>query len=56
MNTFELINPNLIKKNYSKLEKARIIVLDGNSPIETIHEVIDIAVNCLVPGEFNFVF
>ncbi|XP_043476485.1 pseudouridine-metabolizing bifunctional protein C1861.05 [Leptopilina heterotoma] len=43
MDAFSEINVPLVKKNYSVLEKADLIVLDGNPPIETMSAILDIA-------------
>ncbi|XP_044578576.1 uncharacterized protein LOC123261130 isoform X1 [Cotesia glomerata] len=49
MDLLNSIEPNLVRDNRSGFEKAKLIVLDGNPSLETINEVIDIAVNCSVP-------
>lgn len=49
MNIFESIDVNFVKKNYSIIEAARLIVLDGNLPTKSISEVINIAVQCQIP-------
>ncbi|CAG5101623.1 Similar to psuG: Pseudouridine-5'-phosphate glycosidase (Roseobacter denitrificans (strain ATCC 33942 / OCh 114)), partial [Cotesia congregata] len=51
MDLLNSMEPNLVRDNRSGFEKAKLIVLDGNPSLETINEVIDIAVNCSVPGK-----
>lgn len=55
MDIFESIDVNLIRNNQSIIEQTQIIVLDGNPPMETMREVIDIAYNRLLPGKFNYI-
>ncbi|XP_015114276.1 pseudouridine-metabolizing bifunctional protein C1861.05 [Diachasma alloeum] len=49
MDIFDSIDVSLIHENRSALEQAQLIILDGNPPVDTIREVIDIAVNCQIP-------
>ncbi|KAF7998596.1 hypothetical protein HCN44_011004 [Aphidius gifuensis] len=49
MDIFKSIDADFVKKNYSRIEAARLVVLDGNLPTESISEVINIAVQCQVP-------
>ncbi|XP_057332372.1 uncharacterized protein LOC130672097 [Microplitis mediator] len=49
MDILNSIDPSLVRDNRSAFEQAKLIILDGNPSLETINEVIDIAVNCLVP-------
>lgn len=53
MDILNSIDPSLVRDNRSAFEQAKLIILDGNPSLETINEVIDIAVNCLVPGKVN---
>ncbi|XP_011311477.1 pseudouridine-metabolizing bifunctional protein C1861.05 [Fopius arisanus] len=49
MDIFDSIDVSLVEENRSSLEEAQLIILDGNPPLQTIHQVIDIAVNCQIP-------
>lgn len=56
MDAFSEINVPLVKKNYSVLEKADLIVLDGNPPIETMSAILDIAKTLRKPGMIVYLF
>ncbi|XP_051160124.1 uncharacterized protein LOC127280860 [Leptopilina boulardi] len=49
MDAFSEIDVPLVKKHYSVLEKADLIVLDGNPPIETMRAILDIATSLRKP-------
>ncbi|XP_011351704.1 pseudouridine-metabolizing bifunctional protein C1861.05 isoform X2 [Ooceraea biroi] len=49
MESFAAIAPELIKERQSHLEEASIIVLDGNTPLDTMRCVLDIASQANVP-------
>ena len=53
MEVFSQISTSLIKKHQAKLEKADLIILDGNPPIETMRTVLDMAANFGKPGMYN---
>ncbi|KAK0085957.1 hypothetical protein PV325_004200 [Microctonus aethiopoides] len=53
MDIFESIDANLIRNNQSIIEQTQIIILDGNPPVETMREVIDIAYNRLLPVDVS---
>lgn len=51
MDAFASITPNLVKKYRSHIEKASLIVLDGNLPVDTIQYVLDLAAYSEIPGK-----
>lgn len=51
MESFAAITPKLIKEYQSHLEKASLIVLDGNLELDAMRCVLDIASRTNVPGE-----
>jgi len=51
--SFAAISPELIEECQSHLERASIIVLDGNVSLDTMRRVLDVASRSDVPGEWN---
>ncbi|XP_063992932.1 uncharacterized protein LOC135170804 [Diachasmimorpha longicaudata] len=49
MDIFDSIDVSLVHENRSALEQAQLIILDGNPPVDTVHRVIDTAVNYQIP-------
>lgn len=52
MDAFDAIGVDLVRKNREIIERAGILVLDGNLPEETLRVGVEIAKRNNVPGEF----
>ncbi|KAG7199336.1 hypothetical protein KM043_018183 [Ampulex compressa] len=48
---FAAIDPSLIRKHESHVKRSSLIILDGNLPLDTIHYVMNIAVQYSIPGQ-----
>lgn len=56
MKALAAIDANLIKKHQLHLERASMIVMDGNLPAESMKLILDIALDNKIPGEFEIYF